>query len=117
IVAQGTQQFHLLDNIGLRAGRMRIFQHLQLLRELLIVDSKLDGIVAGRGKQGDASGAGSWTPALGSGSNVWGVKMRGAQANLRGGLAPEVPPNAIDAGFGVAGDGTGPGGFRLGWLG
>ena len=57
---------------------MRIFQHVQLLSELLIVDGKLDGIDAGRRQQGDASGTGSWTPALGSGSKIWGVEMRGA---------------------------------------
>jgi len=30
--------------------------------------------------------------------------MRGAEANLRGRLAAQIPPDAIDAGFSMAGD-------------
>src|SRR5215831_13813259 len=87
---------------------MRIFQNVQLLGELLVVDRQLDGIDAGRGKQGDAPGAGRGAPALGSESDLRGDGMRGAQTNLRGWLAAQIPPNSIDAAFSMAGDRPGP---------
>src|SRR5262249_36842556 len=96
-------------------GGVRVFQHVQLLSEFLIVDCELNGIGTGSGKQGDAPGAWGGSPALRSGSNFWSELMRRAQANLGGRLAAQIPPDPINACFSMTGSRPRPGGV-LPWL-
>ena len=95
VVAHRLQQAELRADVGLGAGRMRILEDLQRLRELLPRDGQLHRIRAGGGQQGQTSAG---RAPFGADFHPRRVDGTRPQTDVAFGRRAQVPPHPVHAG-------------------